>query len=71
MCIIVDANVAHEFGKPFTHEALAIRDWLMEDGGTIVSGGKLKKELLQTSFKSVYLTLLQAGRLYQYESSGI
>jgi hypothetical protein len=71
MCIIVDANVAHEFRGTFTDEALAIRDWLIEDGGIIAAGGRLKKELLRTSFKNIYLTLLQAGRLYQYDDKEV
>jgi hypothetical protein len=71
VCIIVDANVAHEFRGAFTDEALAILDWLMEDGGIIAAGGRLKKELLRTSFKNIYLTLLQAGRLYQFDDKEV
>ncbi len=71
MCIIIDANVAHEFGRAFTEEALAIFEWLMRDGGTVATGGRLKRELIQTNFKEIYHALLLAGRLYQYNDNEI
>ena len=67
MCIIVDANTAHEFGRALTEEALAIFEWLMRDGGTIAAGGRVKRELVKTRFRNIYHTLLLAGRLYQYD----
>jgi hypothetical protein len=71
MCIIVDANVAHEFGRQFTVEALAIFEWLMKDGGTIAAGGRVKRELVKTRFRNIYHTLLLAGRLYQYDDNEV
>src|SRR5690242_10418044 len=71
MCIIVDANVAHEFGRTSTDEAGAILEWLMNGGGVVAAGGKVKKELVQTRFKNIYHTLLVAGKLYQYDDKEV
>jgi hypothetical protein len=71
MCIIVDANTAHEFGRALTEEALAIFEWLMRDGGTIAAGGRVKRELVKTRFRNIYHTLLLAGRLYQYDDDEV
>lgn len=71
MCIIVDANVAHEFNAPLTEEASNVYHWLMNDGGVIAAGGKLKRELVATNFRNIYQALLLAGRLYQYDDNEV
>src|SRR5258707_5959470 len=71
MCIIVDANVAHEFNAPLTEGASNIFQWLMNDGGVIATGGRLKRELVATNLRNVYQTLLLAGRLYQYNDNEV
>jgi hypothetical protein len=66
---MVDANVAHEFGR--TEEAQAIVNWLMDHGGIVAVGGRLKRELIQTRFKRLYRVLLLAGKLYQYDDKEV
>lgn len=65
--MIIDANVAHEFGRTISAEAQAIFEWLTNEGGTIAAGGRVKRELVQTRFRRIYHALLLAGRLYQYD----
>ena len=69
MCIIIDANVANEF-SPLTDAARGIFEWVTE-GGRIVSGGRLKAELLKTKFRLLYQPLLLAGRLIEYEKTAV
>lgn len=66
MCIIIDANTAHEFVGSQTEAARSVYEWVTQDGGVIASGGRLRRELLGTQFRNIYQVLLLAGRLYQY-----
>jgi len=71
MCIIVDANVVHEFILP-TADSQVILSWLTKQGGVMASGGRLKEELLAVvKFRSLYQALLLAGRLYQYADQDV
>lgn len=67
MCIIIDANVVHEF-TPLSEDAQAVFTWLTRRGGVMAVGGRLKRELLAVAkFRPLYQRLVQAGRLYQYD----
>ena len=71
MCIIIDANVAHEFTPP-TEDAQVVLTWLTRKGGVIAVGGKLKRELLTVAkFRALYQRLVQAGRLYRYDDNEV
>ena len=65
MCAIVDANVVHEvFGDKQTPAGKHFYDWLMRrNGGTLVAGGKLLRELNPNAkFKAIFGERLSAGR---------
>ena len=66
MCAIVDANVRDEI-ITLSHQSDAGKffyEWLMKpNGGTLVAGGKLLKELNNSwAFQQVFSNRLQAGR---------
>src|SRR6266576_156055 len=72
MCIIIDANVAHEFvGDEPTEAATIILDWIKRSAGIVATGRRVREELLRTRFRGIYQTLLLAGRLYQYHDAEI
>ncbi len=67
MCVIIDANLAHQF---FTHppddELKPVLDWLTEPSqdGRLVTGGKAADELLKMGAPRRFIrALAQAGRL--------
>ena len=65
MCAIVDANVAYEvFGDNRTPAGAHFYAWLMRrNGGMLVAGGKLLRELSDNSnFRAVFADRLRAGR---------
>ena len=65
MCAIVDANAAYEvFGNNRTPAGAHFYDWLMRgNGGTLVAGGRLLRELNDNSnFRAVFADRLRAGR---------
>lgn len=65
MCAIVDANAAYEvFGDNRTPAGAHFYEWLMRrNGGTLVAGGRLLRELNDNSnFRAVFADRLRAGR---------
>ena len=64
MCLIIDANVAHEFYSSPPHEdAAPIIEWIDRGRGLLVFGGKLADELGKNSRGIRWLRgRLQAGR---------
>lgn len=65
MCAIVDNDVSHQvFGTRPTGSGLFFRDWLVRsNGGIIVAGGRLFRELIQNpNFRSFFEARQQAGR---------
>ena len=65
MCAIIDNDVSHQvFGANPTGPGLFFRDWLSRsNGGIIVAGGRLFRELIQNpNFRSFFEARQQAGR---------
>ncbi len=65
MCAIIDNDVSHQvFGANPTGPGLFFRDWLSRsNGGIIVVGGRLFRELIQNpNFRSFFEARQQAGR---------
>lgn len=68
MCIIIDANSAHEVvnltedGKPVLH-------WLLDpkQRAGLILGGKLSRELDKAGFRSTLLNLSRVGRLHRVD----
>lgn len=71
MCIIVDANTCHKFANGQNNEAAPIIDWLKNRRGQLVYGGKLRREVLKTSFRRVYLQMKSAGWLHEEDDTTI
>ena len=66
MCIIVDANSAHDLSKR-TKDGEPVLRWLLDPkrrGGLIV-GGKLTAELDKAGFRATLAELSRAGRLHR------
>jgi hypothetical protein len=61
MCLIIDANVAHEFNAPMTDDAKPIQRWIDKRKGQIAIGGQLTKELTKTKLRSLLLELYRAN----------
>ena len=71
MCIIIDANVAHEvIGSP-TDAGRRVYVWLVDEAGIVATGGRSRTELLKTRFREIYQTLLLAGKLYRYSDEEV
>lgn len=65
MCAIIDNDVSHQvFGTNPTEPGLFFRNWLgRSNGGIIVAGGRLFRELIQnTNFQTFFEARQQAGR---------
>lgn len=65
MCAIIDNDVSHQvFGANPTEPGLLFRNWLgRSNGGIIVAGGRLFRELIQNpNFRSFFEARQQAGR---------
>lgn len=65
MCAIIDNDVSHQvFGANPTGPGLFFRDWLSRsNGGIIVAGGRLFRELIQNpNFQRFFEARQQAGR---------
>ena len=65
MCAIIDNDVSHQvFGTNPTGPGLLFRDWLgRSNGGIIVAGGRLFRELIQNpNFQRFFEARQQAGR---------
>lgn len=60
MCLIIDANLAHEILKqPTPTKFLPLFNWLTQQtGGMVVIGGKLTEELYQTESVKRFLVML-------------
>jgi len=71
MCIIIDANTAHEMTSSPPHpDATPVLKWLENRRGFLVLGGKLTEELYATPFRRLVVELTRAGvtRIYRSES---
>ena len=63
MCAIVDANRADDvFGPNRSEAGKAFFNWLRDGRGKLVIGGKVRRELSQTSAREWLQQLLLAGR---------
>jgi hypothetical protein len=77
MCIIIDANVVHEFlpvseDIPLSEDAEVVFSWLTRRGGVMAVGGRLKREILAVAkFRTLYQRLVLAGQLYQYDDNEV
>ena len=72
MCAIIDNDVSHQvFGTNPTGPGLFFRDWLgRSNGGIIVAGGRLFRELVQNpNFRSFFEARQQAGRAIRVPDS--
>ena len=72
MCAIIDNDVSHQvFGANPTGPGLFFRDWLgRSNGGIIVAGGRLFRELIQNpNFRSFFEARQQAGRAIRIPDS--
>lgn len=67
MCLIIDANVAHELCEPPSAECLPILQWMKSRKGQVAFGGTLAKELSKTSFGPLLLKLWEAGAAQRYD----
>jgi hypothetical protein len=70
MCIIIDANVASEI-PALTDDARPVMSAVFDRGLKIVSGQKVKRELLGCKFRLLYRELLLAGRLIEFDDDRI
>jgi len=59
MCIIIDANVAHQFSNGSEAAAFVV-DWLSGGGKTVI-GGKQKAELFKTNIKPLLVEWVRSG----------
>lgn len=65
MCVICDANATNRLVRPGSEEGKLLLDWIVEKGGQIVLGGRLKKESYHNEkVRQLYSRLLDAGRLH-------
>lgn len=72
MCVIIDANVAHEFGSIPPHcDARPVVEWVANKNGRIAIGGKLSEELFKTRIRRWMLELIRNGSAVQYPNNGI
>ena len=72
MCAIIDNDVSHQvFGASPTEPGLLFRNWLgRSNGGIIVAGGRLFRELIQNpNFRSFFEARQQAGRAIRIPDS--
>ena len=72
MCAIIDNDVSHQvFGTNPTGPGLFFRNWLgRSNGGIIVAGGRLFRELIQNpNFRSFFEARQQAGRAIRIPDS--
>ena len=72
MCAIIDNDVSHQvFGANPSGPGLFFRDWLgRSNGGIIVAGGRLFRELIQNpNFRSFFEARQQAGRAIRVPDS--
>jgi hypothetical protein len=61
MCIIVDANAAHDL-KNQTADGKPVLSWLLRGRGGLVAGGRLTSELVSAGLGETLATLARAGR---------
>ena len=62
MCIVVDANSAHHMRSGDPGGAAVLR-WLLRGPGKLVVSSQVLRELAQTKFREVILTLDRAGKV--------
>lgn len=62
MCIIVDANSAHNM-KADNEDGVHVLRWLLLGGGKLVVSSDLLEELNRTNLKEILITLDRARRL--------
>lgn len=70
MCIIIDANVAQECCV-LSEDARPVMNSVANGELKIVSGHKLRKELLSCTFRKVYKQLLLAGKVVEFADGEI
>jgi hypothetical protein len=64
MCIIIDANAAHDL-KNATPDGKPVLSWLLRGRGGLVAGGKLTRELVSAGLDGTLVTLARAGRFHR------
>jgi hypothetical protein len=72
MCIIVDANCAHELSNRTLDGEPVVR-WLLDRRrrSGLILGGKLAKELDKAGFRATLVELSRAGRLHRVLESSL
>ena len=72
MCIIIDANRAHEFCETPPHDdAMPVLDLLLKKKIRVAIGGKLTKELFATAIRRLILELRRNGSAILYKSENL
>ena len=62
MCLIIDANIAHELASSPPHpDAQPVIIWLTAKAGNLELGGRLSIELHRTRFRRLLVELTRAG----------
>lgn len=72
MCIIVDANAAHDLATKTDH-GIPVLKWLLnpKKKAGLIWGGKLAEELALRSLNDTLLQLSRAGRLHRIDDAKI
>jgi hypothetical protein len=70
MCIILDTNTSAEFFPP-SIDAKPVISRIRKGSLRVVSGHKLKQELLGCSFRKIYRQLLLAGQLTEFPDDSV
>ena len=72
MCVIIDANVAHQFGSPHAHQdAQPVLIWLNMRKGHLALGGKVTVELFRTPIRRWIRELLRSGVALLYDKADL
>ena len=73
MCAILDANVVHKvFGKNRPDAGKAFFEWLTSESGSLVTGGKLHRELTRVhSFREWSKQAVLSGRIKRFDDQTI
>lgn len=64
MCIIIDANVVCKVFKNSDIDTLPIKNWIIEENGRLICGGKLYEEYKDCGMERIIVELSRAGKAY-------
>lgn len=69
MCMIIDANAAHEIASaPVHQDARPVLRWLTSKRGALALGGKLTDELYRTPFRRLLVEFTRSGVAKTYRN---